>query len=365
MLLLNGTWCLADFGISRYADATTEAGETRKDYWTGAYAAPEQWTGERATSPTDIYAFGVMAYELLQGDRPFNGEWYELRNHHLHTDPPAPTVTAVLASLVQECMFKSPGSRPSAKNVLAKLQRQVDAAGDSRWGALAIANHAEVQKRAAEDAESWRAETEAQRRQRLYNDSLISWQRMSDRFKEIIDEHLPTAKVTVRHDKHWYVELGQARFGVSYPRQRWDPEGIGFDVIATSTVSVVMDNSANPNRAIAWDGRSHSLDFGDPIREGEYGWYETAFMDIGFSMRHVTRRIEPYAMDDVDSTEAAHALGNVVAPQQVAWPFTLIDTGDCDDFVQRWLEWFAAAAQLKLQRQSRMPEQDVTPNWRR
>src|SRR5215467_13892388 len=48
ILLLNGHWCLADFGISRYAEATT-APDTRKHALTAPYAAPERWRGERAT----------------------------------------------------------------------------------------------------------------------------------------------------------------------------------------------------------------------------------------------------------------------------------------------------------------------------
>ena len=57
ILLFDGHWCLADFGISRYAEATT-VDNTRKFAWTPQYAAPEQWRGERATSSTDVYAFG-------------------------------------------------------------------------------------------------------------------------------------------------------------------------------------------------------------------------------------------------------------------------------------------------------------------
>jgi len=46
VLLLKGRWCLADFGISRYAEATT-AEDTRKFAMTPPYAAPEQWRWER------------------------------------------------------------------------------------------------------------------------------------------------------------------------------------------------------------------------------------------------------------------------------------------------------------------------------
>ena len=64
ILYYDNHWSLADFGIARYADATT-ALDTRKDYRTFEYAAPEQWLDKRATSATDVYAVGVLMYELL------------------------------------------------------------------------------------------------------------------------------------------------------------------------------------------------------------------------------------------------------------------------------------------------------------
>jgi serine/threonine-protein kinase len=72
ILLLNDQWCLADFGISRYAEATT-APDTQKYALSPPYAAPERWRMERATSATDIYALGVIAYEMIAGQRPFEG----------------------------------------------------------------------------------------------------------------------------------------------------------------------------------------------------------------------------------------------------------------------------------------------------
>jgi serine/threonine-protein kinase len=53
VLLLGGTWCLADFGISRYAEAST-APDTQKYALSPPYAAPERWRNERATSAADI-----------------------------------------------------------------------------------------------------------------------------------------------------------------------------------------------------------------------------------------------------------------------------------------------------------------------
>jgi serine/threonine protein kinase len=72
ILHLDGKWCLADFGISRYAEAST-ATDTHKFSMTPPYAAPEQWRAEHATSATDIYAFGCIACEILSGSVPFSG----------------------------------------------------------------------------------------------------------------------------------------------------------------------------------------------------------------------------------------------------------------------------------------------------
>ena len=60
ILLLHGACCLADFGISRYAEAST-ASDTRKFAMSPPYAAPERWRAERATIATDVYALGVIA----------------------------------------------------------------------------------------------------------------------------------------------------------------------------------------------------------------------------------------------------------------------------------------------------------------
>ena len=84
ILLLDGRWCLADFGIARYTEATT-APDTLKYSMSRAYAAPEQWRGERASSATDVYTLGVVAYELLAGRLPFQG--VDLRQQHLEETP--------------------------------------------------------------------------------------------------------------------------------------------------------------------------------------------------------------------------------------------------------------------------------------
>ncbi len=53
VLRLGGRWCLADFGIARYAEAST-APDTQKHASSAPYAAPERWRNERATIACDV-----------------------------------------------------------------------------------------------------------------------------------------------------------------------------------------------------------------------------------------------------------------------------------------------------------------------
>jgi len=62
----DGSPVLLDFGIAKAVDAA-QATQTQQRFLTPAYAAPEQWRGELATTATDIYSLGVVLFELLSG----------------------------------------------------------------------------------------------------------------------------------------------------------------------------------------------------------------------------------------------------------------------------------------------------------
>ena len=173
ILLLDGRWHVADFGIARYADATT-APDTLKHAKTAPYAAPEQWRGERATSATDVYALGIIAHELLAGERPFGGPDY--RNQHLQESPP--TVTGIpdrLRSLVAECLYKSPGARPRPENLVSRLKdslRPTSPAGSRLQQANALA----VERQAEASRQRSASQAEAERRSALYADAELALQ---------------------------------------------------------------------------------------------------------------------------------------------------------------------------------------------
>ena len=82
---------VADFGLARaYADAQiTEAGTVTG---TVQYLSPEQLQGEPADPRTDLYALGVVAYELLTGRLPFTGETpMAVAYKHIHGRVPTPS----------------------------------------------------------------------------------------------------------------------------------------------------------------------------------------------------------------------------------------------------------------------------------
>lgn len=354
IMLLNGKWCLADFGISRYAEAST-APDTRKYSMTGAYAAPEQWRLERATSAADVYAVGVIAFELLSGQRPFPGpDFYDFREQHLHQLPPRlEGVNPQLGAVVQDCLAKPQQARPTPSSLLERLQRAATPRLAPGASALADAYRDQSERRAAAEAAASRAMTEQERRRALNEAADRTLEGISNSVRSIVTEVAPDIPVRPRPAGGWEIELGGARLVVSAAQERDTDSNFPFDVIASAVVSVAVP----PNRT-GWEGRSHSLWYCDAQRAGEYAWFETAFMVISG-----VRSREPFALPP--EGEAAGALSPVMTTTQVAWPFTVVVPGEVDEFADRWIGWFGAAVKGELFRPSTLPERNPAGSWRR
>ena len=101
-LLLNerGEVSVADFGIASAAgmDSMTLTGTV---LGTAGYLSPEQAMGERATPASDLYALGVVAYELLSGERPFENE-SPTAEATAHVHAPVPSIAARCENLPPE-----------------------------------------------------------------------------------------------------------------------------------------------------------------------------------------------------------------------------------------------------------------------
>ena len=355
VLLLNGKWCLADFGIARYAEATTAA-DTRKYYMTHPYAAPEQWRGEQATSATDVYALGVLAYELLAGKRPFAGpKAHNYRQQHLNESPESISgIPLKLRSLVAECLYKGSEARPKPQNLIARLRESLRPASGAaqrlqRVNAIAVEQQAEVARQQSV------AKSEAARRRELCQAAEQSLQQIVELLHQEIMDNAPVTKAS--GGLSWSWSLNKASLSIaSAKKARMHPhvESL-FEVMAFSSIILRIP----PN--YRYEGRSHSLWYCDAQDVGVFRWYETAFMINALIPRR--GRLDPFALKP--ERDAYGALLPVMDEYQVAWPFIPIDQGDEDGFIKRWIGWFADAAQGELGHPRNMPERDPNGTWRR
>ncbi len=118
MLLADGSVKVLDFGIARMANPDlTRHTITGMMVGTPEYMAPEQFENEDATPLSDIFAYGVVCYELLSGEQPFRGRNLATVVNLITTKVPAPLRTLVpdcpeaLESIVQMAMAKRRSER--------------------------------------------------------------------------------------------------------------------------------------------------------------------------------------------------------------------------------------------------------------
>jgi len=128
---------LLDFGVAKLLDAQWSGfrGKTKTGYIIGtpAYIAPEQMTQKRVDYRADMYAFGVMLFEMTTGRKPFVADNVaDLLVMNVHDAPPAPSsfddlpqpIPEALEALILECLAKQAEERPgSMEEVLERLGR--------------------------------------------------------------------------------------------------------------------------------------------------------------------------------------------------------------------------------------------------
>jgi serine/threonine protein kinase len=112
----SGRALVADFGIAKGLEDPdlTDAGG---GFGTAAYMAPEQVLGQMATPATDIYASGVVAFEMLTGQLPFAADTtVAMAMRHVHDAPPPPSLVnprlmPTLDAIVLQALDKNPTRR--------------------------------------------------------------------------------------------------------------------------------------------------------------------------------------------------------------------------------------------------------------
>jgi serine/threonine-protein kinase len=128
LLSADGVVKVADFGLARAIAQASNTTQTGTVMGTVAYVAPEQVSRGSADARSDVYAAGIMLYELLTGAAPYRGDTaISVAYRHVHDDVPPPSaanpqVPPELDALVVRATRREPGARPvDAGAFLAEL----------------------------------------------------------------------------------------------------------------------------------------------------------------------------------------------------------------------------------------------------
>ncbi len=122
---------ILDFGLAKFADARLKLTLEGSTIGTIGYMSPEQVRGQEADARSDIWATGVVLYEMLAGHVPFRGGYPEAISHAIKNDPPEPLrvhrpeIGESLEQLVFRAIHKDPGVRFQNARDLARTLRRM------------------------------------------------------------------------------------------------------------------------------------------------------------------------------------------------------------------------------------------------
>ncbi len=140
-----------DFGLAKkmsgadltdaYTQRPTDASLTERGSVVGtiAYMAPEQLRGEPADARSDLWALGVMLYELSGGTKPFKGQSSFEVSSNILSQPPSPfppSVPVALRAVIDKCLEKDPARRYQTASEAGASLQAVQAGHATRWTPL-------------------------------------------------------------------------------------------------------------------------------------------------------------------------------------------------------------------------------------
>ncbi len=139
LLSLDGKVKVGDFGVARLAEGTSQA-PAATIAGTPRYMSPEQARGRPTSPATDVYSAGIVLYEMLVGNPPFeHGSAVELGLCHVQDEPPPlpATLPEGLREVVDRALAKAPSERYGDGAAMAAALGDVDASRTSSTRVLA------------------------------------------------------------------------------------------------------------------------------------------------------------------------------------------------------------------------------------
>ncbi|MFH1023567.1 MAG: serine/threonine-protein kinase [Planctomycetota bacterium] len=346
VLLHNGKWKIADFGIARFIEDAT-ATNTLKGCLSPHYAAPEQWMLERATHATDVYALGIVGFFLLTGHPPF-----KTNPEEQHKKEPLPSFDCMdgrLKSLINMMVRKIPETRPDLiridnvlADIVAKPQQSV-VSNTLRALANTSAQVSEDEQRL--QAEHRSREMERDKRNQLRESAITVLLDNVERLWGKIHEQAPNAKrINYKSvDKSFEFRLGSGSLVLLISRFDFDRSGnyerSGWDVVAKSQISARQNSNG-----YIW---SAALFYAKPKGGTGHRWHEVSFFGWNTDSRE-----QPFASFGAD---ADFALSNTMSKVSAAFGPTVIDDEKEGEFHDRWIWLLSMAARGQLKCPSSLP----------
>jgi serine/threonine-protein kinase len=118
---------VADFGIARAVSTATQVQQVSQVWGTPQYFSPEQAAGDAPSPASDVYAIGIILFEMLTGRLPFAAESHTaMALKHLHTPPPLvsefnPAIPSQLAQIINKLLAKEPAGRYRTAGQLGRI----------------------------------------------------------------------------------------------------------------------------------------------------------------------------------------------------------------------------------------------------
>jgi eukaryotic-like serine/threonine-protein kinase len=352
-------WKVADFGIARFVEESTSL-KTLKECLTPQYAAPEQWEYQRPTNAVDVYALGCIGYALINGQPPFIGLNEDIKDKHLHKEPPSLNSTnALLRSLLSTMLRKNPENRPS----LTRVKKNLEQVQKSK-GRKIISGFSELSSGAAEIAEESAKEEamkltemdEQIRRENISLEAMNILAKIVDILFEQIIAHAPDAKMSESYikqpDPFYYalrmIKLGSGILSVDFNHfakvQKDTFSQSKWNVYSGSIILVKQES----NYPYEWGANLWYTDLG---KSNELRWWEVTYMTHPLKPR--STKYEPFAVYDLfQADRAAVPYMDVIQFGSKPKP---IDDDAQDDFFNRWVNLLAKAARGELRSPSRLP----------
>ncbi|MCP9621577.1 serine/threonine protein kinase [Nocardia otitidiscaviarum] len=276
ILRIDGRWVLADFSISRdLADST--ATWTRKGEGSTPYMSPEYMLSGIATVRSDLYALGVVLYEMLSGKRPFDSYGDTLRQAVLQNPPPPlpSTVNSALERVVLRLLAKDPAHRYSDARAVEEALDRVRTPLTQWQNRLASAAGGIARARANEVAERERATAAQAAAEDLCTSAILdlhdSMKAMTAAAATVLGDEIQMTVHQLNSIQSWKVRFGDYLLEVTVESRSHFHMQPGFPLVVGS---VIAGPRVAKTDSVPMSQRAHSNLFFTPAPHGQGKWVQ-------------------------------------------------------------------------------------------